>query len=123
MTDDAVFLKQTSEEKSEVIFFSKDTFRVLREVSWERERQERKWGQQNHDLTMWLTILQEELGEVAQAFLDGKPTDHVRSELVQSAAVIVACIENIDDDKRENMVTWIDNLPPAQEEEEKEERE
>jgi NTP pyrophosphatase (non-canonical NTP hydrolase) len=72
-------------------------------VSDERSRQDAKWGEQNHDPAMYLTILMEEVGEAAQAALAlrfGKPTDaahaHYREELVQVAAVAVAMIECLD---------------------------
>jgi NTP pyrophosphatase (non-canonical NTP hydrolase) len=68
----------------------------------ERARQDMKWGEQNHDLTVWLTVLTEEVGEVAEAILTNRSDPSwenvaaVRDELVQVAAVAVATIEFID---------------------------
>lgn len=84
--------------------------KVLDEVSKERERQDQKWGEQNHAPFAYLSILMEEVGEAAQAANDahvwGHGTDtrhwervrleHLRNELVQVAAVAVAMIECLD---------------------------
>lgn len=94
------------------------TDRVLSEVRYERNKQDAKWGQQNHahgtgrpddewvaDATRklcdsafadgrgsWRYILNEEVAEAyAETSLDG-----LRTELVQVAAVAVAWIEAID---------------------------
>ncbi|WP_231575129.1 hypothetical protein [Bacillus sp. B-jedd] len=40
---------------------------ILADVKQERDRQDSKWGLQRHDYGTWLTILVEEVGEVAQA--------------------------------------------------------
>jgi NTP pyrophosphatase (non-canonical NTP hydrolase) len=71
---------------------------VLTDVGYERQRQENKWGEQNHDGGIWLAILTEEVGEVAQAGLDNGwvGNRHLREELVQVAAVAVKWIECID---------------------------
>lgn len=78
------------------------TSEVLAEVAMERERQDAKWGDQsgNTDL-VWVAVLAEETGEVAQAVLKshfegGMDILDVRQELVQVAAVAVAHIEAID---------------------------
>lgn len=44
--------------------------RVIEEVVSERHRQDIKWGPQHHSPEVWLTILTEEVGEVARAILD-----------------------------------------------------
>lgn len=73
---------------------------ALESIRVERERQDKKWGEQNHNLMVWLGILAEEFGEAAKeinefhfrkAFLED-----VRAELVQTAAVATAMIEYID---------------------------
>ncbi len=77
---------------------------ILREVLSERVGQDAKWGAQVHDftITMWMTILVEEVGEACQATLrnrlcaDGGSFADIRRELVQVAAVAVAVIEQID---------------------------
>ncbi len=73
---------------------------ILKEVQQERERQNAKWGEQNHHPFVWLGILGEEVGEANKAVLDhnfdGKTLDNYREELVQVAAVAVAMIECLD---------------------------
>lgn len=76
----------------------------------ERERQEKKWGDQHHTPEMWAAIEAEELGEVAKAGLDynskknkyhhDSPTmlmhaDFMLCEWIQVAAVALAAIEDI----------------------------
>lgn len=69
-------------------------------ITEERQRQEDKWGQQDHDTGLWLAILGEEYGEVAKEIAEAsaRPLDvaHLREELVQTAAVAAAWIEAID---------------------------
>lgn len=75
---------------------------ALEDVWDERDRQDEKWGEQNHlDLT-WNAILMEEVGEAAQEVLTtafgaaAKGHGDLREELVQVAAVAIAWIEAID---------------------------
>lgn len=76
------------------------TNNVLCEVRDERARQDDKWGEQNHDPFLYLTILGEEFGEACQAALHmrygGPAAEKLRKELVQTAAVAVAAIECLD---------------------------
>lgn len=67
----------------------------LRDVLNERNKQDAKWGVQNHTPMKWLAILTEEVGEVAKAIIEGNHGDY-RKELVQVAAVAVASIESLD---------------------------
>lgn len=62
-------------------------------INAERDRQDAKWGR-DRDLHpfLWLTILTEEVGEVARASLKGD-TENLRDELVQVAAVAIAQLE------------------------------
>lgn len=73
---------------------------VLVDVVAERERQDVKWGVQDHNDYVWNAILGEEVGEVSQALIDhqfkGAEFKDARAELVQVAAVAVAWIEAID---------------------------
>ena len=79
---------------------------ILHEVRAERERQDKKWGEQNHNHVEYSAILGEEYGEVCKASLEvhfgyeGADPDEVRKELIQTAAVAVAFIECIDRRKR-----------------------
>jgi hypothetical protein len=96
------------------------TTSVLMEIADERDRQDAKWGQQNHpdgtgrpgdadmatldrakckangpdgpDVDNWRDILQE---EVSEAFAETDP-EKLRAELLQVAAVAVAWAEAID---------------------------
>jgi NTP pyrophosphatase (non-canonical NTP hydrolase) len=72
----------------------------LQDVAAERTRQDAKWGQQDHDIGIWLGILGEEFGEVAKEIAESsaRPLDvaHLREELIQTAAVAVAWVEAID---------------------------
>ena len=75
-------------------------------VEDERAAQDDRWGEQNHDPAMWLTILQEEIGECAQEVLrmnfdrdkkgEVKMTHRLnyRRELIQVTAVAMAMLES-----------------------------
>lgn len=66
---------------------------ILEHIRQERQLQDGKWGVQDHDDLQWLSILMEEVGEVAKALLQrGKAAE----ELVQVAAVAVAWLENLE---------------------------
>lgn len=90
---------------------------VLEEVLKERTRQNEKWGQQDHNLTEWVAILTEEVGEVSKEACDyhfgtglnGGISDTVgdsitqdvrldryREECIQVAAVAVQMVEALD---------------------------
>lgn len=81
---------------------------VIFDVVDERDRQDAKWGEQNHGDAIWLAVLIEEVGEAAREILEARPvvgyvdpippiaTALLRAELVQVAAVAVAWIEAID---------------------------
>lgn len=70
---------------------------VLNQIRAERERQNKKWGEQNHDDYRWLAILTEEVGELAQAILHnefgGSHAGTSKTELVHVAAVAVQWLE------------------------------
>jgi NTP pyrophosphatase (non-canonical NTP hydrolase) len=76
--------------------------RVSCDVQDERDRQDDKWGEQNHDPITWCAILTEEVGELAQAALQTRfggahgGLDLVRKEAVQVAAVAQAIVECLD---------------------------
>lgn len=63
----------------------------------ERVRQDAKWGEQNHDPFTYLTVLTEEVGELAQAALHtrfgGEKAAGLLDEAVQTAAVALAIVE------------------------------
>ena len=60
----------------------------------ERQRQDEKWGEQNHEIYKWLAILGEEVGEANKAALEDKKHELIE-ELIQISAVTVAMIESI----------------------------
>ena len=94
--------------------------KIMFEVLAERERQNEKWGVQNHTVVEWQSILMEEVGEVAKEatdyyfgypYLNGvgemQPIEEndvvqyirlrdYRKELIQVAAVAVQMIECLD---------------------------
>lgn len=82
---------------------------ALSDVLDERKRQDARFGEQNHDPFLYLTILMEEVGETAKAALEarfpgmGKNPEmllaHLREEAVQTAAVALAIVECLDRDK------------------------
>ena len=77
------------------------------DVQNERERQDEKWGEQNHDPITWVAILMEEVGELAQTAIEtefagmGKHggVESIRQEAIHVAAVAIAIIECLDRDK------------------------
>lgn len=71
--------------------------RALVDVLVERWRQNAQWGEQNHDMFIWLAILHEETGELAKAILHrqfgGEKAGEVHKESVQVAAVALQIVE------------------------------
>lgn len=74
---------------------------IFSEIRAELDRQDEKWGEQNHDDGIWALILGEEFGEACMAALEYEfgdsedPTKHLEEELIQVAAVAIAWVENI----------------------------
>ena len=77
--------------------------KIFEQIREERERQDAKWGEQNHLPFVWCSILGEEVGEVNKAALEyyfaNIPIDDYKKELVQVAAVAVAMLECIERNK------------------------
>ena len=73
---------------------------AMTDVLAERQRQDAKWGQQNHDPFTYITVLGEEFGELCQAALHrrfgGAASSGLRDEAVQTAAVALAIVECLD---------------------------
>ena len=70
---------------------------VFLDIIVERQRQDEKWGEQNHPDEWWLPIMLEELGETSKAMLEvqfgmGGNRD-VRKELIEAVAVGIAWLE------------------------------
>jgi len=81
--------------------------KVMTDIIEERRRQDSKWGVQDNDPVVWLSILGEEFGELAQAInetlFDNGPLErlkggiaNIRREAIQVAAVAMSLVENID---------------------------
>ncbi len=80
--------------------------KAINDILAERIRQDGKWGEQNHDPSLWLVILGEEVGEASEAILCARfaPDDDAaadslrdfRTEMVQVAAVALAIVECLD---------------------------
>ena len=79
--------------------------RIMRDIAAERQRQDAKWGEQNHSDAVWSAILGEKYGEVCKALLD-EPEENLIKELTQVAAVAVSWLEAIErrNVKRNNAV-------------------
>lgn len=73
---------------------------VYDEILQERIRQDEKWGEQNHKVEKWLSILGEEFGELCKAtndmLFDGHGYDPIREEAIHVAAVATAIVECLD---------------------------
>lgn len=93
---------------------------ILNEIRAERQKQNEKWGEQNHNLVEWIAILTEEVGEASkeavdyhfknpylngrgemQPVLENDVVQHIRlkdyrKELIQVASVAVQMIECLD---------------------------
>ncbi len=80
--------------------------KIFKEIQDERERQDKKWGEQNHFPIEWIGILTEEVGEASKEAVDAhfgnKPKkeclSRYREELIQVAALAVQMIECLDRD-------------------------
>lgn len=73
---------------------------VMSSVRLERLAQEKKWGQQRHNVYKWLAILMEEVGEASEAALEGDTIEFC-VEMTQVAAVAVSILEALRDGRVE----------------------
>lgn len=73
---------------------------ALHSVLEERDRQDVKWGTQDHTPLEWLAILTEEVGELGAEVLAShfhrQFNKNLRAEAVQVAAVAIAIVECCD---------------------------
>jgi NTP pyrophosphatase (non-canonical NTP hydrolase) len=80
---------------------------VLKEVIKERQRQDAKWGEQNHFPQYWTGILGEEYGELCEAinetvFDNGSEKggyENMKREAIHVAAVAVGFLECLERNK------------------------
>jgi len=74
---------------------------IIDAILAERERQDKKWGEQNHVPPIWLGILGEEFGELCQVvnetgFNNGTELggyENMKREAIQVAAVAIGFLE------------------------------
>lgn len=66
---------------------------LLRGLDHELDRQTAKWETQDHTLGNWMLILTEEVGEVAEAIIQGRVDDDVWAEMTQVVAVLIRMLE------------------------------
>jgi hypothetical protein len=78
---------------------------TLKALLDERIRQNKKWGEQNHEPMVWLAVLGEEVGEACQEALratfgerydERRRVENFRTELIHCAAVCIAAIESLE---------------------------
>ena len=67
--------------------------KIFKMIENERLNQDEKWGEQAHHPYKWMSILMEEVGEVAKAILEDDNVGYA-DELIQVSAVAVAMIES-----------------------------
>lgn len=70
---------------------------LTEDISHELDRQNVKWGVQDHPLGNWSLILMEEIGEMSEAILKNNPLQAYR-EIVQCMAVLVRIAERVNRD-------------------------
>lgn len=70
-------------------------------VEWLRQRE--IWNEQTHGPGKWLLILMEEVGEAAQAFLQGRYRAAI-VELIQCMAVLMSWIERASIDHGDRLI-------------------
>lgn len=76
--------------------------RIFNMIKTERNRQDEKWGAippRSHEHMYWMTVLVEEVGEVAKAIWEvvsgrSELQEPIKIELIHCAAVIVAWLED-----------------------------
>lgn len=70
---------------------------ALQSLVAERVRQDKKWGESNHDPLKWIAIITEELGEASESALHsiygGEKSRNLRKEFIQIAASALAALE------------------------------
>ena len=70
---------------------------VIGSIREERDKQDRKWGRQEHEPAKWLAIAGEEFGEICEAILEQDFPDFdwndVYNEVIQLGAVCTAWAE------------------------------
>lgn len=105
--------------KTKAIKFNQGKFNIIKKqldrlktialVEEECQRQDERWGEQNHDDYRWIAILSEEVGELAQAILHdefgGAHAGTMKEELAQVAAVAMQWLEALERREGETAVS------------------
>lgn len=65
---------------------------IIKRILEERERQDKKWGIQQHPPAWWMLIIMEEIGEMAKAIQED---GNLEEEAIQSIASIMAMLESM----------------------------
>jgi len=80
---------------------------ILDAIRFERDFQDKKWGplerQNGRDMFAWIDALREEVDESSDAHFQGRKEDAV-VEMVQVAAVAIACLEQLAPDNIVDLV-------------------
>ena len=103
---------------------------IVEKIMSERDRQNGKFGEQNHEPTFWVSIITEEIGEAAKEandyqlnlmdihsefdpVADMQNIIRLRDELIQVAAVAVNAIESIERNEIKELREFLidDNTP------------
>ena len=82
-------------------------YKITLDIAQECNRQDEKWGaNREHDPFIWLAILTEEVGELAQAILrscfNEAEIQNVREEAIHVIAVTIQLVDCLD----QNTWTW-----------------
>ncbi|KKM70245.1 hypothetical protein LCGC14_1442640 [marine sediment metagenome] len=81
----------------------RNLYELTKMVAKENDRQLDKWGVQNHDPAMWLTITAEEFGEMARAILANEfdvnedTAPNIVKEAIQTATLCLKIAEMFSD--------------------------
>ena len=66
---------------------------IFQTITRERDFQEQGWGDNPHAVGEWLLIMQAELDEAKQAWVEGHGDNGALKEILQVISVGVACLE------------------------------
>jgi len=73
---------------------------IFEAINAERDRQDAKFGEQNHRMDMWMCIIGEEYGEAQECVVrllggeGGKTWSDFEKEMIQTIAVSVSALES-----------------------------
>lgn len=93
------------ESKSNAYVVSEEQIKIMHKVLAERNRQDAKWGEQNHAAPVWGMIIGEEYGEMCQAINEFgfSPTpeteEQICTEAIHTMASCMAMLECMERNK------------------------